>query len=91
MTNETLVVKDKIKDVLTINIFVNEQELFFIHRNVTGAEIKERAIAKGVHIEQNFVLQEDRPNGTSQIIGDDDQVHIHDGLKFTAIAPDDNS
>ena len=57
----------------------------------TGAEIKAAAIAQGAHIQQNFILQEELPNGTSRVIGDDDQVHLREHLRFTAIAPDDNS
>ena len=38
-----------------------------------------------------FVLQEELPNGTSRIVGDADEVHLREHLRFTAIAPDDNS
>jgi hypothetical protein len=58
---------------------------------VTGTEIKAAAIAQGVHIQPNFVLQEELPNGTSKIIGDNDPVHLRAHLRFTALAPDDNS
>jgi hypothetical protein len=37
------------------------------------------------------VLQEELPNGTSRIVADEDTVHLHEHLHFTAIAPDDNS
>lgn len=75
----------------TVTVTVNEQPVRLRGRTATGAEIKAAAIAQGAHIQQNFILQEELPNGTSRVIGDDDQVHLREHLRFTAIAPDDNS
>lgn len=75
----------------TITVTVNEQPVRLEGKTVTGAQIKAAAILQGVLIQQNFVLQEELPNGTSRIIGDNDVVHLRPHLKFTAIAPDDNS
>ena len=72
-------------------VTVNEQPVSLGSRTFTGAAIKAAAIAQGVAIQQNFVLQEELPNGTSRIIGDADEVHWRAHLRFTAIAPDDNS
>ena len=72
-------------------VSVNEQPVTLVGQNANGAEIKAAAIAQGVHISQNFVLQEELPNGTSRIVGDADNVHLHPHLRFTAIQPDDNS
>lgn len=72
-------------------VTVNEQPVKLNGEKATGAQIKAAAIAQGVHIQQNFVLQEELPNGTSKIIGDNDEVHLREHLRFTAIAPDDNS
>ena len=74
-----------------ISIFVNEQPVKLHGDEATGAEIKEAAIKQGVLIKPNFVLQEELPNGTSRIVGDHDHVHLREHLRFTAIAPDDNS
>ena len=74
-----------------ITVTVNEQTVTLNDRKVTGAQIKAAAIAQGVAIQPNFVLQEELPNGTSKIIGDNDEVHWRAHLRFTAIAPDDNS
>ena len=74
-----------------ITVLVNEQVVTLPSRTVTGAQIKTAAIAQGVAIQLNFVLQEELPNGTSRIIGDADEVHWRAHLRFTAIAPDDNS
>jgi hypothetical protein len=61
----------------TVTVSVNEQPVQLEGKTATGA--------------QNFVLQEELPNGTSRVIGDNDPVHLREHLRFTAIAPDDNS
>ena len=75
----------------TVTVTVNEQPVQLEGRTATGAQIKSAAITQGVLIQQNFVLQEELPNGTSRVIGDNDEVHLRPHLRFTAIAPDDNS
>jgi len=75
----------------TVTVSVNEQPVTLTGHSATGAAIKAAAIAQGVLIEQNFVLQEELPNGTSRIVGDADEVHLREHLRFTAIRPDDNS
>jgi len=72
-------------------VSVNEQPVKLRGKTATGAEIKSEAIKQGVHIQQNFILQEELPNGMSRIVGDSDAVHLREHLRFTAIAPDDNS
>ncbi len=78
-------------DQHTVTVSVNEQPVKLHGRTATGAEIKAAGIAQGVHIQQNFILQEELPNGTSRVVGDNDGVHLREHLRFTAIAPDDNS
>lgn len=75
----------------TVTVMVNEQAVQLEGKTATGAQIKAAAIAQGVHIQQNFMLQEELPNGTSRVIGDSEEVHLRPHLRFTAIAPDDNS
>jgi hypothetical protein len=75
----------------TVTVTVNEQPVKLQGQKATGSEIKAAAIAQGVLIQQNFVLQEELPNGTSRVVGDNDEVHLREHLRFTAIAPDDNS
>ena len=74
-----------------VEVLVNEQPVKLEGKSATGAQIKAAAIAQGVAIQQNFVLQEELANGTSRIIGDGDEVRLREHLRFTAIAPDDNS
>jgi hypothetical protein len=75
----------------TVVVTVNEQPVKLHGEKATGAQIKAAAIAQGVQIQQNFVLQEELPNGKSRVVGDNDEVHLREHLRFTAIAPDDNS
>lgn len=75
----------------TIEIEVNGKEVEMTKEEVTGLEIKEAAISQGVNIQPTFVLQQELPNGSSKIIGDRDKVQLRKHLRFTAIAPDDNS
>ncbi|MDA8230651.1 MAG: multiubiquitin domain-containing protein [Magnetospirillum sp.] len=72
-------------------VTVNEQAVKLEGDSATGLEIKAAAIAQGAAIQINFVLQEELPNGTSRVIGDHDRIHLREHLRFTAIAPDDNS
>lgn len=74
-----------------IRIEVNGKVVVVPEKEMTGADIKEAAIAQGVHIQPTFVLQLEQPNGTSKVIGDADTVRVHNHMSFTAIAPDDNS
>lgn len=75
----------------TIEIEVNGKDVEMPKEEVTGLEIKEAAIAQSVNIQLTFVLQQELPNGSSKIIGDRDEVRLRKHLRFTAIAPDDNS
>ena len=81
----------KAKPPKVIEIEVNGKAVEMTGKVTTGAQIKQTAIAQGVSIQSNFVLQQELPNGSSAIIGDADEVKLREHLRFTAIAPDDNS
>ncbi len=70
---------------------VNGKKVEMPEGSASGLEIKQGAIRQGVGIKENFVLQQEMPNGTGKVIGDDDKVVIRKHLSFTAIEPDDNS
>ena len=74
-----------------VEIEVNGKKVEMLEGPASGLEIKQAAIKQGVGIQQNFVLQQEMPNGTGKVIGDDDKVVIREHLSFTAIEPDDNS
>lgn len=74
-----------------IHIIVNERPVTVDRHRLTGLEIKESAIAQQVPIQLDFVLSEELPHGKTKIIGDQDTITVHNGSKFNAVAPDDNS
>ena len=74
-----------------VTVTVNGQPVRLPDREVTGSEVKAAAIAQGVQIQPNFILQRELPNGREQIVGDTDKIKVHPHDRFTAIAPDDNS
>jgi hypothetical protein len=74
-----------------VDITVNRKHVRLDTTRVTGLQIKQAAIQQGVHIDENFQLWEEFPDGTERQIGDHDHVTVHEGSSFSAIAPDDNS
>lgn len=80
--------KGKSEEVI---VEVNSRPVVMTEKKMTGVEIKTAAIAQGVQIQPDFVLQLERPNGEFDTIGDADELNIRKDLSFTAIAPDDNS
>ncbi|MGB5901720.1 MAG: multiubiquitin domain-containing protein [Xanthobacteraceae bacterium] len=51
----------------------------------TGAEIKTAAIGQGVDIRPDFTLDEELPNGDTQVIGDIDPTFVAGGEVFGAV------
>jgi hypothetical protein len=74
-----------------VTVEINGYPVVLDEKVMTGLEIKQAAIAQGVQIQPDFVLQLQRPNGEYDVIGDRDEVRVHKGMDFTCIAPDDNS
>ncbi|MES2056058.1 MAG: multiubiquitin domain-containing protein [Pseudomonadota bacterium] len=74
-----------------VEIEVNGREVKLRDGVATGLVIKQASIDQSVAIQLNFVLQQELPNGSSVIIGDSEKVKLRQHLRFTAIAPDDNS
>jgi hypothetical protein len=74
-----------------VEVTVNERPVTLPDRTATGLGIKQAAIAQGVPIQLDFVLQQEVGNGKHKVIGDQDQVKLHPHDRFTAIADDDNS
>jgi Multiubiquitin len=77
--------------VKVIIVTVNNKPVEFKVHSATGAEIKATAIAQGVRIQQDFLLFEIRDHEPLKPVRDDEVESLHDGLKFRATAPDDNS
>lgn len=72
-------------------ITVNGMPVSIIGPKTTGRAVKEAAIAAGVPIQLDFILSEELPNRKTRLVRDDDEVSIHEGSEFVALANDDNS
>jgi hypothetical protein len=93
---EQVLTQDKVdgthgKPAKDIEIRVNHNKVVVTEKRMTGLQIKDAAIAQNVNIRQDFVLIKVEPNGKRDTIGDNDEVTLHDGTEFEAIADDDNS
>lgn len=86
------VIGDTIEDLRTSDVTINEVHKVRLPRHIlTGAEIKQAAIAAAVPIQPDFLLTLERSGGREKQIGNDEKIVTVDGMKFTAIAGDDNS
>jgi len=74
-----------------VEITVNERSVTLPQKDTTGQAIKQAAIAQGVPIRADFVLQQELPNGGQKVVGDNDPIKVHPHERFTAIDRDDNS
>lgn len=77
--------------VLVELIFVNENEVKIHAIEQTGLQIKQAAINQDVKIELDFVLAEEISDDKRRIVGNDEVVKLHEGMKFSAVRDDDNS
>lgn len=86
------VIGDIIEDLRTSDVVINEVHKVRLPKHIiTGAEIKRTAIDQGVPIQADFLLTLERAGGREKQIGDDERIVTVDGMRFTAIAGDDNS
>ena len=83
-------VQEVIKDG-KVDITVNDKPVLLEGSKQTGESIKKAAIEQGVRIQTDFVLSIERGGGKTEIIGDDDVIHVQTGDRFVVIADDDNS
>lgn len=74
-----------------VEIFINDKPIKITRGEHTGLEIKQAAIAQGVNIQLDFILNLEKRKGETQVIGDTDPVKVKKGQHYVAIADDDNS
>ncbi len=73
-----------------VTVVVNEKAVALLDRDTTGEQIKRAAIDQGVAIRLDFNLF--RLDGNKQHpVGDKEEIKVHEGERFRAVAPDDNS
>ena len=87
-TQDTELLEKKPK---TITVTLNERPVTFSKHEVTGLEIKQAAIKQGIAIQEDFVLFEVKCDSSLKQIGDCETITLHEGQRFRATAPDDNS
>lgn len=92
MNTQVSEVTDNSANVREVEITVNDHPVVAEGPRLYGREIKQAAIAQGVKIQLDFVLSiEKRGGGKTKIVGDDDEVAVHNCESFLAIPNDDNS
>ena len=72
-------------------ISVNRKPVEVAGPIVTGLEIKEASLQRGLPIEVSFQLALVEPDGKERIIGNSDKVDVRESKTFFATADDDNS
>ena len=76
----------------TIVVIVNEDHHVTLHSpDVTGLQIKEAAIVAGARIKVDFKLSILNADDSTQVVGDNERIHVHTGEKFVAVPGDINS
>jgi len=73
-----------------VRVTVNHQAVLLPKEKLTGLEIKEAAIAQGVHIALNFSLSV-KVDGRHKPVPDNKTIEVHAGEEFLAVDPDENS
>lgn len=75
-----------------VTVIVNNKNVVFEHRRVTGLEIKQTAMKQGVNLCADCVLHRVKPGGGfGSAIRDHERVVLRAGDEFRCITPDDNS
>lgn len=73
-----------------VTVSVNEKPVKLAGYKTTGKAIKDAAIEQGVAIKPDFVLFVVTGN-KQHPVGDPQELTVHEGERFRAVAPDDNS
>ncbi len=74
-----------------VEVTVNEKPVVLEGTKQTGASVKKAAIEQDVEIKEDFVLSIELGGGKTNLVGDDEEIEVHDGERFLAIENDDNS
>ena len=74
-----------------IDVMVNEKPVVLEGTKQTGASVKKASIVQDVNIKEDFVLSIELGGGKTKLVGNDEEIEVHDGERFLAIENDDNS
>ena len=72
-------------------VMVNDKPVVLEGAKQTGASVKKAAIEQGVNIKEDFVLSIELGGGKTKLVGDNEEIVVHEGERFLAIENDDNS
>ena len=81
----------KVADDGKVEVTVNDKPVVLEGAKQTGASVKKAVIEQDVNIKEDFVLSIELGGGKTQLVGDDEEIEVHDGERFLAIENDDNS
>ncbi len=74
-----------------LTVTVNRFAVWLTERRLTGLQLKEAAIAQKAELQLDFQLWRIDGTGRRHQIGDEQSIEVHEGERFAANAPDDNS
>ena len=81
----------KVGDDGKVEVTVNDKPVVLEGEKQTGASVKKAAIEQDANIKEDFVLSIELGGGKTELVGDDEEIEVHDGERFLAIENDDNS
>ncbi len=73
------------------DVTVNDKSVVLEGAKQTGASIKKAAIEQDVNIKEDFVLSIELGGGKTKLVGDNEEIVVHESERFLAIENDDNS
>ena len=74
-----------------VEVTVNDKPVVLDGAKQTGASVKKAAIEQNVNIKPDFVLSIELGGGKTKLVGDKEDIEVHDGERFLVIENDDNS
>ena len=74
-----------------VSATVNDKPVVLEDKKQTGASVKKTAIEQDVNIKAEFVLSIEVDGERTELVGDNEEIEVHDGERFLAIENDDNS
>ena len=81
----------KVGDDGKFDVTVNNKPVVLEGAKQTGASVKKAAIEQDVNIKEDFVLSIELGGGKTKLVGDVENIVVHEDERFLAIENDDNS
>ena len=81
----------KVGDDGKVNVTVNDKPVVLEGAKQTSASVKKAAIEQDVNIKEDFVLSIELGGGKTKLVGNNEEIVVHEGERFLAIENDDNS